>query len=217
MPSDAILEVSDLRGGYDATPVLHGIDLEVPQGSTVALLGRNGMGKSSTIKAIMGILPRRSGSVRLRGVEISGLDSAARARAGLGYVPESRQVFRSLTVREHLEIAARPGIDGTAAWSPARLMDLFPVLGRLRMMRSWGGIVDTCADASPIVSKTPIEGLYVNCGWGTGGFKATPGSGWVFAHTIAQDRPHPLNAPFALDRFTSGALIDEHGAAAVAH
>ncbi len=95
--------------------------------------------------------------------------------------------------------------------------ELFPMFGRLRMMRSWGGIVDTCPDASPIVSKTPVEGLYFNCGWGTGGFKATPGSGWVFAHTIAQDRPHPLNAPFALDRFTSGALIDEHGAAAVAH
>jgi sarcosine oxidase subunit beta len=95
--------------------------------------------------------------------------------------------------------------------------ELFPIFGRLRMMRSWGGIVDVCPDASPIVSKTPVEGLYFNCGWGTGGFKATPGSGWVFAHTIAQDQPHPLNAPFALDRFTSGALIDEHGAAAVAH
>ncbi|MCC6471757.1 MAG: sarcosine oxidase subunit beta family protein [Alphaproteobacteria bacterium] len=95
--------------------------------------------------------------------------------------------------------------------------ELFPLFGRLRLMRSWGGIVDVCPDASPIISKTPVEGLYFNCGWGTGGFKATPGSGWVFAHTIAQDRPHPLNAAFALDRFTSGALIDEHGAAAVAH
>ena len=94
---------------------------------------------------------------------------------------------------------------------------LFPSFSRLRMMRQWGGIVDTCPDASPIVSKTPVEGLYVNGGWGTGGFKATPGSGWVYAHTIAKDEPHPLNAPFALDRFTSGALIDEHGAAAVAH
>jgi sarcosine oxidase subunit beta len=95
--------------------------------------------------------------------------------------------------------------------------ELFPIFGRLRMMRSWGGIVDVCPDASPIISRTPVEGLYFNCGWGTGGFKATPGSGWVFAHTIAQDRPHPLNAAFAMDRFTSGALIDEHGAAAVAH
>ncbi len=97
------------------------------------------------------------------------------------------------------------------------LVELFPVFSRLRLMRSWGGIVDTCPDASPILSKTPVEGLYFNCGWGTGGFKATPGSGWAFAHTIARDEPHPLNAPFSLDRFATGALIDEHGAAAVAH
>ena len=97
------------------------------------------------------------------------------------------------------------------------LVELFPVFSRLRLMRSWGGIVDTCPDASPILSKTPVEGLYFNCGWGTGGFKATPGSGWAFAHTIARDQPHPINAPFSLERFTTGALIDEHGAAAVAH
>ena len=97
------------------------------------------------------------------------------------------------------------------------LVELFPIFSRLRLMRSWGGIVDTCPDASPILSKTPVEGLYFNCGWGTGGFKATPGSGWAFAHTIARDEPHPINAAFSLDRFTTGALIDEHGAAAVAH
>jgi sarcosine oxidase subunit beta len=97
------------------------------------------------------------------------------------------------------------------------IVALFPSFSRVRMLRQWGGIVDVCPDACPIISKTPVDGLYFNCGWGTGGFKATPGSGWVFAHTIAQDRPHALNAPFALERFTSGALIDEHGAAAVAH
>ncbi len=96
-------------------------------------------------------------------------------------------------------------------------LELFPIFSRVRMMRSWGGIVDTCPDASPIISKTPVNGLYINGGWGTGGFKATPGSGWCFAHTVAKDEPHPLNAPFSLDRFTSGALVDEHGAAAVAH
>ena len=96
-------------------------------------------------------------------------------------------------------------------------LELFPIFSRVRMMRTWGGIVDVCPDASPIISKTPVEGLYVNCGWGTGGFKATPGSGWCFAHMVAKDEPHALNAPFSLDRFTSGALIDEHGAAAVAH
>jgi len=99
----------------------------------------------------------------------------------------------------------------------AAAMELFPIFSRLRMLRCWAGTVDVCPDASPIISKTPIEGFYINGGWGTGGFKATPGSGWVFAHTVAQDRPHPLNAPFNLDRFATGALIDEHGAAAVAH
>ncbi|MDX1434873.1 MAG: sarcosine oxidase subunit beta family protein, partial [Gammaproteobacteria bacterium] len=97
------------------------------------------------------------------------------------------------------------------------LVELFPVFSRLRMLRHWGGIVDVCPDASPIIGKTPVKNLYFNCGWGTGGFKATPGSGWVFAHTIARDEPHELNAPFTLERFTTGALIDEHGAAAVAH
>lgn len=97
------------------------------------------------------------------------------------------------------------------------LSELFPTFGRLRMMRAWAGCVDICPDASPIISKTPVAGLYINCGWGTGGFKATPGSGWCFAHTIAQDAPHPLNAPFSLERFVTGRLVDEHGAAAVAH
>ncbi len=97
------------------------------------------------------------------------------------------------------------------------IIEFFPIFSRVRMLRMWGGIVDVCPDACPIISKTPVGGLYFNCGWGTGGFKATPGSGWVFAHTIARDEPHALNAPFSLERFTTGALIDEHGAAAVAH
>jgi sarcosine oxidase subunit beta len=97
------------------------------------------------------------------------------------------------------------------------MVELFPCFSRVRMLRLWGGIVDVSPDACPIIGKTPIEGLYLNCGWGTGGFKATPGSGWVLAHTMAHDDPHELNAPFGLDRFTTGALIDEHGAAAVAH
>ena len=99
----------------------------------------------------------------------------------------------------------------------AAIVSLFPMFSRVRMMRQWGGIVDTCPDACPIIGKTPVQGLYFNCGWGTGGFKATPGSGWVFAHTIARDEPHELNAAFTLDRFHSGALVDEHGAAGVAH
>jgi sarcosine oxidase subunit beta len=97
------------------------------------------------------------------------------------------------------------------------ICELFPMFTRLRMLRNWGGIVDVTPDRSPIIGKTPVQGLYVNCGWGTGGFKATPGSGHVFAHTIANDAPHPINAPFTLERFRTGRLIDEAAAAAVAH
>ncbi len=96
-------------------------------------------------------------------------------------------------------------------------MQLIPLFSRARVLRIWGGIVDVCPDASPIVGLTPVENLYINCGWGTGGFKATPGSGWVMAHTIATGEPHALNRPFSLERFETGKLIDEHGAAAVAH
>ena len=97
------------------------------------------------------------------------------------------------------------------------LVETFPIISRLRMLRLWGGIVDMTGDRSPIISKTPVDGLYVNCGWGTGGFKAIPGSGWVFADTIANDRPHPIAEPFGLNRFQEGRLIDESVAAAVAH
>ncbi len=97
------------------------------------------------------------------------------------------------------------------------ICELFPDFRRVRMLRNWGGIVDVTPDRSPIIGKTPVPGLYVNCGWGTGGFKATPGSGHVFAATIARDDPHPIAAPFSLDRFRTGRLIDEAAAAAVAH
>ncbi|WPO42543.1 sarcosine oxidase subunit beta family protein [Tardiphaga sp. 42S5] len=97
------------------------------------------------------------------------------------------------------------------------ICELVPAFRRLRMLRNWGGIVDVTPDRSPIVAKTPVSGLYVNCGWGTGGFKATPGSGEVFASTIAKDEPNKINAPFTIERFRDGAVIDEAAAAAVAH
>ena len=99
----------------------------------------------------------------------------------------------------------------------AAICEMFPVFRRMRMLRKWGGIVDVTPDRSAILGKTPVQGLYVNCGWGTGGFKVTPGAGHVLAHTIARDEPHKLNAPFTLERFTTGRLIDEAAAAAVAH
>jgi sarcosine oxidase, subunit beta len=97
------------------------------------------------------------------------------------------------------------------------ICELFPTFRRLRMLRNWGGIVDVTPDRSPIIGLTPVPGLFVNCGWGTGGFKATPGSGHVFAATIARDEPHSIAAPLTLDRFRTGRLIDEAAAAAVAH
>jgi sarcosine oxidase subunit beta len=89
---------------------------------------------------------------------------------------------------------------------------MIPALSRLRVARSWGGIMDMTMDGSPIIAKSPLDNLYLSCGWCYGGFKATPGSGWVFAHTIAQDRPHELNAAMTLDRFATGRLLDESGA-----
>jgi sarcosine oxidase subunit beta len=97
------------------------------------------------------------------------------------------------------------------------IMELFPIFSRVRMNRQWGGIVDTCPDACPIISATPVENLFFNCGWGTGGFKATPGSGHVFAATLAKGEANELAKPFSMYRFHDGTLIDEHGAAGVAH
>ena len=134
------------------------------------------------------------------------------------YVSQSDrgELIMGAGIDAHNSYAQRSGLH-TIEHMMASIIELFPIVSRLRMMRQWAGVVDICPDASPIVGKTPVEGFYINGGWGTGGFKATPGSGWAFAYTIANDRPHPLNQPFALERFSSGRLIDEHGAAGVAH
>jgi sarcosine oxidase subunit beta len=90
-------------------------------------------------------------------------------------------------------------------------MALMPMIGRARLLRSWGGIMDMSMDGSPIIDRTPIDGLYLNAGWCYGGFKATPGSGWCFAHLMARDEAHPVAAAYRLDRFASGQVIDEKG------
>ncbi len=97
------------------------------------------------------------------------------------------------------------------------LVETFPIISRLKMMRQWGGIVDMTGDRSPIISKTPLEGCFINAGWGTGGFKAIPGSGWAMAELVARGEPGPLAAPFGLERFREGRFIDESVAAGVAH
>ena len=146
------------------------------------------------------------------------LDTVVMSNAVHGYVSQS----------DKGELVIGAGIDAYIGYGQrgsfsiiegnvAAIVELFPIFSRVRMLRQWGGIVDVCPDACPIISKTSLKGLYFNCGWGTGGFKATPGSGWVFAHTVAHDEPHVLNAAFNMERFTTGALIDEHGAAGVAH
>ncbi len=97
----------------------------------------------------------------------------------------------------------------------SELVTMFPFAKRLRLLRSWGGIMDMSMDGSPIITTGPLPGMYLNAGWCYGGFKATPASGWCFAWTIAKDEPHPLNAPFSLDRFYRGAVIDEKAAGPV--
>jgi sarcosine oxidase subunit beta len=146
------------------------------------------------------------------------LDTVVMSNAVHGYVSQSDkgELVIGAGIDHYLSYSQRGSphiIDHTAA----AIIELFPMFSRVRMNRQWGGIVDTTPDACPIISKTKVKGLYFNCGWGTGGFKATPGSGNVFAHTIAHDQPHPLNVAFSLDRFNTGHLIDEHGAAGVAH
>lgn len=146
------------------------------------------------------------------------LDTVVMSNAVHGYVSQSDK--GELVIGAGIDAYTGYGQRGSVSiieGNVAAIVELFPVFSRVRMLRQWGGIVDVCPDACPILSKTPVSGLYFNCGWGTGGFKATPGSGWAFAHTIAHDAPHELNAAFSIDRFYSGALIDEHGAAGVAH
>ena len=146
------------------------------------------------------------------------LDTVVMSNAVHGYISQSDK--GELVVGAGIDAYNGYGQRGsfhTIEHAMQAIIELFPAFSRVRMLRQWGGIVDVSPDACPIIARTPVQGLYFNCGWGTGGFKATPGSGWAFAHTIARDEPHELNAPFSLERFTTGALIDEHGAAAVAH
>ncbi|MDJ0894185.1 MAG: sarcosine oxidase subunit beta family protein [Alphaproteobacteria bacterium] len=146
------------------------------------------------------------------------LDTVVMSSAVHGYISQSDkgELVIGAGIDSYVSYAQRGSYDVIEGTLQA-ICELFPAFGRMRMLRSWGGIVDVCPDASPIISRTPVAGLYFNCGWGTGGFKATPGSGHVFADLVANDRPNELAAPFRLDRFSTGYLVDEHGAAAVAH
>ena len=125
-----MLELTDVHAGYGHTPVLRGVTMSAPAGSITALLGRNGMGKTTTIRSIVGLVKATSGSIRFDGTELTGMPIHKRAQLGVGFVPETRQVFPSLTVAEHLRVGARKGRDGVNAWPTERLIELFPVLQR---------------------------------------------------------------------------------------
>ncbi|WP_441235019.1 ABC transporter ATP-binding protein [Bradyrhizobium sp. 930_D9_N1_4] len=130
--SAVVIEVADLDVYYGTSQILFGVSLSVRQGETMALLGRNGAGKSTTMKAIMGLAPPRRGRVSLRGAVISGQKPHTIARAGLGFVPEDRQIFPEHTVEDNLVIGKKKGPDGQDEWSVARIYEVFPLLEPLR-------------------------------------------------------------------------------------
>jgi branched-chain amino acid transport system ATP-binding protein len=134
--ADAVLEVEGLKAGYGPAEVLFGVTLTLQRGEVAALMGRNGAGKSTTLKAIMGLLPPRAGRLRFAGTDITGLAPFRIARLGLGYVPEERRIFTDLTVFENLEVGRRAAQGGRAAWTPERLFAVFPNLAEMRNRRA---------------------------------------------------------------------------------
>ncbi len=125
---ETLLEASGIHAYYGASHILHGVDLVVHRGETIGLMGRNGMGKTTLIRSILGLLPPRSGKVRVRGKNMTGTAPHDIARAGIAYVPEGRGVFPNLSVRENLVMAARPGADGRREWTYERVLATFPKL-----------------------------------------------------------------------------------------
>ncbi|HRD75907.1 MAG TPA: ABC transporter ATP-binding protein [Hyphomicrobiaceae bacterium] len=133
-PEAPILAVRNLEAWYGRGQVLFGVGLEIAPGEAVVLIGRNGAGKSTTMRAIMRLVPRSAGEVLLDGVPVQRLPTHEIARAGIGYVPEERRIFTELTVDENLEVGRLPAREGHA-WTPAELFELFPNLGRMRNRR----------------------------------------------------------------------------------
>lgn len=126
------LSVSHLNSYYGPAHILSDVALDVDAGEVVALLGRNGAGKSTTLRSIMGLVPQRTGSIDFEGVEISGSQTHEIARLGLGYVPEDRRIFTELTVEENLLVGRQPPRQGAPAWTPEKIFSLFPNLGEMR-------------------------------------------------------------------------------------
>ncbi len=135
MSTAPLIEARGLDSFYGRAQILFGVSLTVARGEVVALLGRNGAGKSTTLKTLMGLVPPKAGEVLFDGTRVHGRPPYAVCRTGLGYVPEERRVFAELTVEENLEVGRRPAREGAPHWTPSRLYELFPNLGRMRDRR----------------------------------------------------------------------------------
>ena len=154
-----LLDVSDLDVRYGASQILFGVGFTLAAGQTLALLGRNGAGKSTTMKALAGLLPARKGSMRLAGRDVTGAPPYRLARLGLAYVPEDRQVFAAHTVEDNLLIAQKPGPEGETAWTLARIWESFPLLVPLRRRlagRLSGGEQQMLAIARALIGNPKI-------------------------------------------------------------
>lgn len=191
-------------------------------------------GYVSSPKAVMNVAGFASDLARLAGLKLPVTTQALQAMVTEPVKPVLNTMVISGLVHAYVsqsdrgEIVIGGGADGYNSYAQRgslatmravikAVIELFPSFSRLKLMRQWAGRVDITPDTSPIMGLTAVEGLYINCGWGTGGFKAIPAGGDTMAHTIAKDQPHPLIERFALERFMSGALVDEGAAAGVAH
>lgn len=195
---------------------------------------RTSLGDIATENAVMNVAGYSSQLARLAGLELPITTMALQAMVTEPVKPVLNVVVMSAAVHAYVsqsdrgEIVIGAGADAYNSYAQrgglpqqqaaiGAVLQLFPSFSRLKLMRQWAGRVDITPDTSPLMGLTPVEGLFINCGWGTGGFKAIPAGGDTMAHTVATGKPHPLIEAFSLERFTAGALVDEGAAAGVAH
>ena len=195
---DAVVGVETTRGRIAAGRV--GICVAGHSGHVAGLAGLKLPIESQTLQALVteGVKPMINGVIMSQSLHCY-ISQSDKGGIVMGGDPDNWPSYAQ---------RGQPMVTGHAI---AQAIALVPALSRLRMVRTWAGVTDMSFDGSPIIGETPVPGLYLNGGWCYGGFKATPASGWTYAHTLATGKPHVLNAPFALDRFRSGATIDENG------
>ena len=195
---DAVVGVETTRGRIGAGRV--GICVAGHSGHVAAMAGLKLPIESQTLQAMVteGVKPMINGVIQTQSLHCY-ISQSDKGGIVFGGDPDN---WPSYAQRGDPMIMERAIAQGLA---------LVPALSRLRMVRTWSGVTDMSFDGSPIIGETPVGNLYLNGGWCYGGFKATPASGWTYAHTLATGKPHALNAPFALDRFERGATIDETG------